>query len=83
MWMSPSKRSRRSMYCTCVRQGCREDPGPPPHSPRARCGAAPPPPPPPYLHSHGRAVVQLGSVHLGQARSSDRLVVKLLEELVG
>lgn len=39
--------------------------------------------PPTYLHGHGSAVMQLGSVYLGQARSGNRLVVELLEQLVG
>ena len=71
--MSPSKRSRRSMYCTCT-GGCREDWPPAPGCPPRR---------PAYLHGHHSAVVQPGAVHLGQACRRDGLVVKLLEELVG
>ena len=33
-----------------------------------------------YLYSNVRAVMQLGTVHLSQACSSHRLIVKLLEE---
>lgn len=89
VWMSPSKRSRRSMYCTCTGQGCREDRLPPPPSlvdfPAGhhcfgplRCKEGPT-----YLHSHSGAIMQPGTVHLGQAGSSDWLVVKFLKELVG
>lgn len=48
-------------------------------------GTAPPtcPGDPSYLHGHHGAIVQPGTVHLGQARCSNGLVVKLLEELVG
>lgn len=38
---------------------------------------------PSYLHGHHGAIVQPGTVHLGQARCSNGLVVKLLEELMG
>lgn len=38
---------------------------------------------PTYLHSHSGAIMQPGTVHLGQAGSSDWLVVKFLKELVG
>lgn len=36
-----------------------------------------------YLYSHSSAIVQPGTVYLGQASSSNGLVVKLLEELMG
>lgn len=56
---------------------------------KARCRLRPGPQPPPrkagptHLHGHDGAVMQPGTVHLGQAGGGDWLVVKFLEELVG